>query len=1179
MTTEWYRFFWNLYGFTESGVIPVNKGGTGLNTIGNRQIIIGNANNVFEPALLSSTTIAITYPAGFVNLEIGTSGVTPGTYGSASQVGVFTVNQYGVLTAASNTSIGINANQIISGTIASARISGSYTGITGVGTLTAGTWNANTIGAAYGGTGQSTYAVGDMLYATGITALSKLAIGASTYFLTSSGTAPQWTIPSSVTVGTATNLAGGLANQIPYQTGAGATTFMVAPTIAGTYLNWSGSAFQWSSNPLGDVVGPASATDNAVARFDATTGKLIQNSLVIIDDTGSVTGVNALTAESLTVNNNATLGFSNTDTLDVRARIISDLEPNTNNAKDIGTSGRNWRDGFFGRNLDTVNLSVTGTTSFDGSQGTAGQVLTSAGTGATPTWTTPTTGTVTSVTGTSPVVSSGGTTPAISLATAYGDTLNPYASKTANFILAAPNGSPGVPTFRAMVAADVPALAYVTSVSGTGTVNGITLTGTVTSSGNLTLGGTLGGIGNSQLTNSTISGVALGGNLFDLTAGTGVSFSAGTTYNGSAAITINATGTGGTVTSVAALTLGTTGTDLSSTVANSTTTPVITLNVPTASAANRGALSATDWTTFNNKANAFTYTANYIPYGQGTTTPNQSAQLQYNNAGALSVSTSAAASVEGIFTNTNTGVTASAGVRGIGNSTGYWLLRQYGTGVTATVFGIALANYALLASDGASSNGLMLGSLTADPVIFGTNNAERMRIDSSGNVGIGTTSPAAQLDISSGSTSTLRLSNSDTILTLGQITGEISFYQADASAGGTGVSARIGARSANRPDGGASNGTAADLSFFVSGVAGSGAVSDNATLEALTIRAAGNVGVGTTTPTSKLDVVGAATANSFIPNLSTVPTNGMYLPAANSVGFSTATTERMRIDSSGNIGVGSTIPATYGKFAVQSIGVPPTAYLSVLGTGFTYAAGFESSIYLGNYRTDVLNNGQVAGWRFKNSTTNQFGGGLVFQAASSAAGANAPPNIFTTYMTLNTDASLNIAGTALTLGGNTAKIFRNTVFGSNGLTIQGNNNATVNDTNPGASIDVGGGPLTDTFEGNIRLTAYGNTAGGNRNNIIFLNRSGVNAVTERMRIFSSGGVSIANTTDPGAGNLSVTGTIRTQGYTVATLPAAGTAGRRAYVTDALAPTFLTAIVGGGAVVCPVFDNGTVWVAG
>lgn len=50
------------------------------------------------------------------------------------------------------------------------------------------------------------------------------------------------------------------------------------------------------------------------------------------------------------------------------------------------------------------------------------------------------------------------------------------------------------------------------------------------------------------------------------------------------------------------------------------------------------------------------------------------------------------------------------------------------------------------------------------------------------------------------------------------------------------------------------------------------------------------------------------------------------------------------------------------------------------------------------------------------------------------------------------------------------------------------------------------------------------------------------------------------------------------GYTVATLPAAGTAGRRTYVTDALAPTFLGTLTGGGSVVSPVFDNGTAWVS-
>lgn len=57
----------------------------------------------------------------------------------------------------------------------------------------------------------------------------------------------------------------------------------------------------------------------------------------------------------------------------------------------------------------------------------------------------------------------------------------------------------------------------------------------------------------------------------------------------------------GTVTSVAALTLTTTGTDVSSSVATETATPVITLNLPSASATNRGVLTSTDWSTFNSK--------------------------------------------------------------------------------------------------------------------------------------------------------------------------------------------------------------------------------------------------------------------------------------------------------------------------------------------------------------------------------------------------------------------------------------------------------------------------------------------------------------------------------------------------------------------------------------------------
>jgi len=98
----------------------------------------------------------------------------------------------------------------------------------------------------------------------------------------------------------------------------------------------------------------------------------------------------------------------------------------------------------------------------------------------------------------------------------------------------------------------------------------------------------------------------------------------------------------GTVTSVAALTLGTTGTDLTSTVATGTTTPVITLNVPTASASNRGVLSSADWTTFNNK-------------GSGTVTSVTGTAPVVSSGGATPAISMAAAtgSVNGYLTSTD----------------------------------------------------------------------------------------------------------------------------------------------------------------------------------------------------------------------------------------------------------------------------------------------------------------------------------------------------------------------------------------------------------------------------------------------------------------------------------------------------------------------------------------------
>jgi hypothetical protein len=78
--------------------------------------------------------------------------------------------------------------------------------------------------------------------------------------------------------------------------------------------------------------------------------------------------------------------------------------------------------------------------------------------------------TLTIGTGLSGTSFNGSTPVTIALATGYGDTLNPYASKTANYVLAAPNGSAGVPTFRAIVAADIPTL----NQNTTGTAANIT---------------------------------------------------------------------------------------------------------------------------------------------------------------------------------------------------------------------------------------------------------------------------------------------------------------------------------------------------------------------------------------------------------------------------------------------------------------------------------------------------------------------------------------------------------------------------------------------------------------------------------------------------------------------------------------------------------------------------------
>jgi hypothetical protein len=84
-----------------------------------------------------------------------------------------------------------------------------------------------TVPTTAGGTGLTSYTAGDLTYYASGTALTKLAIGSNTTVLTSSGTAPQWTAQSSLSVGTAANLLSNATTGVMQITGPGAGTTRV----------------------------------------------------------------------------------------------------------------------------------------------------------------------------------------------------------------------------------------------------------------------------------------------------------------------------------------------------------------------------------------------------------------------------------------------------------------------------------------------------------------------------------------------------------------------------------------------------------------------------------------------------------------------------------------------------------------------------------------------------------------------------------------------------------------------------------------------------------------------------------------------------------------------------------------------------------------------------------------
>jgi hypothetical protein len=131
---------------------------------------------------------------------------------------------------------------------------------------------AGTLVAGNGGTGINSYNGGDILYATGSTTLARLGIGTNGQIITSNGTVPQWTSGSSISVGTATNLAGGSAGSVPYQSGASTTTFLSIGT-ANQVLTSSGSAPQWSTNlSIGALTASSDSTFSSTGALTISKG-------------------------------------------------------------------------------------------------------------------------------------------------------------------------------------------------------------------------------------------------------------------------------------------------------------------------------------------------------------------------------------------------------------------------------------------------------------------------------------------------------------------------------------------------------------------------------------------------------------------------------------------------------------------------------------------------------------------------------------------------------------------------------------------------------------------------------------------------------------------------------------------------------------------------------------------
>jgi len=329
--------------------------------------------------------------------SITNTAVNAAAYGSASQVATFTVNAQGQLTLAATTSIAIAASQITSGTIDSARLSGSYSGITGLGTLGDLTVTNTITGSVSGNAGTATTATkatnlaagaaGSVPYQTAADTTTFLAAGSNGQVLTLAAGLPSWSTPAT---GTVTSVSGtgpvsgislsGTVTTTGNLTLGGTLDLSAPPAIGGTTANTvKGTTITATTKFVGPFFDAANSAGGALRNAGGTSQL----------SWGAGGGDNLALNVSTNINGaNAQIDISPTGTGHVHIKPagsgsieIAPTSLGTINNMSIGATTAST--GKF------TTIDFSSTLALSGATGSAGQVLTSNGASA-PTWTTPT---------------------------------------------------------------------------------------------------------------------------------------------------------------------------------------------------------------------------------------------------------------------------------------------------------------------------------------------------------------------------------------------------------------------------------------------------------------------------------------------------------------------------------------------------------------------------------------------------------------------------------------------------------------------------------------------------------------------------------------------------------------------------------------------------------------------